>query len=40
MLAISLFGEAMTTILFGFSRNLWQMIVFRGLAGIFAGSVV
>ncbi|CAI6333735.1 unnamed protein product [Periconia digitata] len=40
VLSISLFGIAITTALFGLSTALWQMILFRCLAGVFAGTVV
>lgn len=40
VLIISLFGLALTTTLFGFAKTLWQMILFRCAAGVFAGSIV
>ena len=40
VLVFSLTGIALATALFGMSRTLWQMIVTRCLAGVFAGSVV
>lgn len=40
VLIFSLWGVAGATALFGFSRNLWQMVVFRCSAGVFAGTVV
>lgn len=40
VLIISLFGLAMTSTLFGFARTLWQMVLFRCAAGVFAGSIV
>lgn len=40
VLVISLTGLSIFTILFGISRSLLQMIVFRCLAGSFAGSVL
>ncbi|PVI03908.1 MFS general substrate transporter [Periconia macrospinosa] len=40
ILVISLFGIAFTTALFGLSTAIWQMILFRCLAGVFAGTVV
>ncbi|KAK5077067.1 hypothetical protein LTR64_005453 [Lithohypha guttulata] len=40
VLCISLFGVAFATALFGFAQTIWQMIVFRCLAGIFAGTIV
>lgn len=40
ILVFSLAGVSISTALFGMSRTLWQMIMFRCLAGVFAGSVV
>ncbi|KAF9732049.1 hypothetical protein PMIN07_008208 [Paraphaeosphaeria minitans] len=40
VLALSLYGVASCTALFGLSQSLWQMILFRCLAGMFAGTVV
>lgn len=40
ILVFSLAGVSIATALFGMSRTLWQMIMFRCLAGVFAGSVV
>ena len=40
VLVFSLVGVAMATSTFGLSRAIWQMIVFRCLAGVFAGTVV
>ena len=40
VLVFSLVGLAMATSLFGLSTTVWQMIVFRCLAGVFAGTVV
>lgn len=40
ILVFSLAGVSLTTALFGMSRTLWQMVVFRCLAGVFAGSVL
>jgi MFS family permease len=40
VLTVSMFGQAIAVALFGFSRELWQMILFRCLAGVFSGSVV
>lgn len=40
VLVFSLTGIAVATSLFGMSKQLWQMIAFRCLAGLFAGSVV
>ncbi|KAL6702727.1 hypothetical protein ACN47E_001009 [Coniothyrium glycines] len=40
VLVLSLFGISVATTLFGMSRNLGQMIVFRCVAGAFGGTVV
>ncbi|KAL5383505.1 hypothetical protein DPSP01_005901 [Paraphaeosphaeria sporulosa] len=40
VLALSLYGVAFCTALFGLSQSLWQMVLFRCLAGMFAGTVV
>lgn len=40
ILVFSLCGVSIATALFGMSKTLWQMIMFRCLAGVFAGSVV
>lgn len=40
VLVFSLAGIAVASALFGLSSTLWQMIVFRCLAGLFAGSSV
>ena len=40
VLVFSLAGVAVATALFGLSKTIWQMILFRCLAGIFAGSIV
>ncbi|KAL9526613.1 Efflux pump [Sphaerulina musiva] len=40
ILVFSLTGVSIATALFGLSKTLWQMIFFRCLAGVFAGSVV
>lgn len=40
VLVISLFGVGFATILFGLAQKIWQMILFRCIAGIFAGSIV
>ncbi|MCJ1352744.1 MAG: hypothetical protein MMC33_002728 [Icmadophila ericetorum] len=40
VLVFSLAGVAVATALFGFSKTIWQMIMFRCLAGVFAGSIV
>jgi MFS family permease len=38
ILMTSLVGMTISPVLFGLSRSLWQMILFRCLAGIFSGS--
>ena len=40
VLVISLIGIAIATTLFGLSQSLWQMILARCFAGVFAGTVV
>ena len=40
VLVFSLAGVSIATALFGLSQTLWQMVLFRCLAGVFAGSVV
>ncbi|CAG8979685.1 hypothetical protein HYALB_00003916 [Hymenoscyphus albidus] len=40
VMVFSLTGVAFGTALFGFSKTIWQMILFRCCAGIFAGTVV
>ena len=40
VLVFSLMGISGATALFGMGRNLWQMVVLRCLAGVFAWSVV
>lgn len=40
VLVFSLIGVAISTGIFGMARNLWQMILFRCLAGVFAGTIV
>ncbi|MCJ1225831.1 hypothetical protein MMC12_002480 [Toensbergia leucococca] len=40
VLIYSLVGVSIATALFGLSKNIWQMILFRCLAGVFAGTVV
>src|SRR4051812_15597221 len=40
VMCASLFGSAITVSLFGFSKSFRQMIIFRCMAGFFAGSVV
>jgi hypothetical protein len=40
VLVFSLAGVSLATALFGLSASLWQMILFRMIAGIFSGSAV
>jgi MFS family permease len=40
ILVTSLLGLSITVSLFGFSKTIWQMILFRCMAGIFSGSIV
>lgn len=40
VLVFSLAGVSVATALFGFSTEIWQMILFRCCAGVFAGTVV
>ncbi|KAI1749111.1 major facilitator superfamily transporter [Xylaria castorea] len=40
VLVSSLFGVAIAISLFGMARTIWQMILFRCIAGVFAGSIV
>ena len=40
VLVFSLVGVSLATALFGMARTIWQMILFRCLAGVFAGSIV
>ncbi|KAI1340728.1 major facilitator superfamily transporter [Xylariaceae sp. FL0016] len=40
VLVSSLVGVAIATALFGFAKTIWQMILFRCLAGFFAGTIV
>ncbi|KAL2127590.1 hypothetical protein VTI74DRAFT_10453 [Chaetomium olivicolor] len=40
VLVISLTGVSSATALFGMARTTWQMILFRCLAGVFAGTIV
>ncbi|KAH8705243.1 major facilitator superfamily domain-containing protein [Talaromyces proteolyticus] len=40
VLVISLAGLSVTCALFGTSQKIWQMIVYRCLAGVFSGTVV
>lgn len=36
----SLLGISLATGVFGFGRKIWQLIVFRCVAGLFAGTIV
>ncbi|KAF5026688.1 hypothetical protein F66182_1237 [Fusarium sp. NRRL 66182] len=38
VLVVTLFGTAVGPVLFGMSQTIWQMILFRCLAGVFSGS--
>ncbi|KAF4961872.1 hypothetical protein FSARC_10012 [Fusarium sarcochroum] len=38
VLIITLFGTAVGPVLFGMSKTIWQMILFRCMAGVFSGS--
>lgn len=40
VLVFSLFGVATAVSLFGLSKEIWQMVLFRCLAGMFSGTVV
>lgn len=40
VLVISLCGVAVFTSLFGAAQTIWQMIVFRCLAGVFSGTII
>ncbi|KAF2230681.1 MFS general substrate transporter [Viridothelium virens] len=40
VLCYSLFGVTIATAIFGLSQTIWQMILFRCIAGFFAGTVV
>ncbi|KAI4863576.1 MFS general substrate transporter [Hypoxylon rubiginosum] len=40
VLVLSLAGIAASTSLFGLSRSIWQMVLLRCLAGVFAGTIV
>ena len=40
VLVFSLAGVSIATAFFGLSRSVWQMILFRCCAGVFAGSIV
>jgi MFS family permease len=40
VLVFSLCGEAIASAIFGLAQEVWQMILFRCIAGMFAGSIV
>lgn len=40
VLLFSLIGVSIAVSLFGFAKEIWQMILFRCLAGVFAGTIV
>lgn len=40
VLVFSLVGVSISTAFFGMARNLWQMILFRCIAGVFAGTIL
>jgi MFS family permease len=40
VLVVSLAGVSFATALFGMAKTIWQMILFRCLAGVFAGTIV
>ncbi|KAK3310718.1 major facilitator superfamily domain-containing protein [Chaetomium strumarium] len=40
VLVVSLAGVSLATALFGMAKTIWQMILFRCLAGVFAGTIV
>ena len=40
VLVLSLCGVTITTALFGTSKTIWQMILFRCLAGAFSGTIL
>ncbi|TVY87934.1 Efflux pump [Lachnellula willkommii] len=40
VLVFSLTGVAIATAIFGLSKRIWQMVVFRCCAGVFAGTIV
>jgi MFS family permease len=37
---LSLGGVGIATAVFGLSKTIWQMIIFRCFAGVFAGTIV
>jgi MFS family permease len=40
VLVYSVIGVSIMTCLFGFSKSMWQIILFRCLAGVFSGTIV
>jgi MFS family permease len=40
VLCFSMVGVSISITLFGFSKSIWQMFIFRSLAGVFAGTIV
>ncbi|KAI5238575.1 MFS general substrate transporter [Aureobasidium subglaciale] len=40
VLVYSIVGVSIMTVLFGFSRTIWQMVLFRCMAGVFSGTIV
>ncbi|GAB1310791.1 Efflux pump azaK [Madurella fahalii] len=40
VLVFSLFGVSLATAMFGMAKTIWQMALFRCLAGVFAGTIV
>lgn len=40
VLVVSLAGLSMSVALFGTSRTIWQMILFRSFAGVFSGTLM
>lgn len=40
VLVYSIIGVSIMTCLFGFSKSMWQIIMFRCLAGVFSGTIV
>jgi hypothetical protein len=40
VLVFSLLGVAISTSLFGLAKTIWQMVLFRCMSGVFAGTIV
>ncbi|KXX74100.1 Protein ZINC INDUCED FACILITATOR-LIKE 1 [Madurella mycetomatis] len=40
VLVFSLFGVSLATAMFGMAKTIWQMVLLRCLAGVFAGTIV